>query len=67
MSNKYRKISKGICPECESKMHSSDHTKNNGFDWYCDRCSVRYHFNDDPGPGAYSIVKLAMAFLDVLF
>jgi hypothetical protein len=54
----YEIIDSGICPKCRGKMRSSDHTENNGFNWYCDHCQLLYKFHDDPGPGAYSTIVL---------
>jgi len=54
----YEIIDSGICPKCRGKMRSSDHTENNGFNWYCDHCQLLYKFHDDPGPGAYSTINL---------
>lgn len=58
----YDIIDSGICPECGGQMRPSGHTENNGFNWYCDGCSVKYRFHDDPGPGAYSKIRLNKSF-----
>lgn len=58
MSSNYDIIDSGICPKCKGKMRSSDHTENNGFNWYCDPCQMLYKFNDDPGPGSYTYISL---------
>lgn len=54
----YEIIESGICPKCISKMRPSDYTENNGFNFYCDYCNIKYKFNDDPGPGSYSIINM---------
>jgi hypothetical protein len=58
MKTRYDIIDSGICPECSCKMRSSDHSENNGFNWYCDNCKLLFRFHDDPGPGAYSTIDV---------
>ena len=52
MSETYNKIDKGICPGCGEKMEYVDAGAFQ--DRICNFCGIRWHFNDDMGPGSYS-------------